>query len=232
MKTPNNINNFEEKLDYQLRKSGVMKRRVELTGTWWKNTTGVLLGNTIDGDLVILEETFPTGYKFFHKEHGMYVKLNKESSKYLETDAFCFYKALPAKQLKASDLISFIIGEIKPADISFILSVSFLITLLGLLTPFINKQIFYSVIPSGSKEDVVPVLILLLGAAFGTALFTIARNLIMTRIRDKINVNLFSAVVLRVFSLPTGFFKDYAAGELSTRVMGIAKLSKILSFFY
>ncbi len=139
----------------------------------------------------------------------------------INTDAFYFYRPLPAKKLNLLDLGRFMLQSISRADVVFMLGASLLVSLLGMFLPFMNKQIFDSVIPSGTKSDVLPVTALLIGAAVGSTLFGITRSIMLTRFRDKINLSVQSASMMRVFSLPAAFFKDYSAGELSSRVMSI-----------
>ena len=92
-----------------------------------------------------------------------------------------------------------------------------------------NKQIFDSVIPSGTKSDVFPVAGLLIGAAIGSAFFGISRNLLLNRFRDKINMSVQSAAMARIFSLPAVFFKQFSAGELASRAMSINQLCSMLT---
>jgi len=229
IQVPDGIEDLNAHLEYMLRPSGVMRRRVELTGKWWQDTTGVLLGKTREGDAVAILPAFPSGYMFYDRESGKRIKVNQKTASKLDADAFCFYRALPAKKLNLLDLSLFALKSINQADIIFVIGASLLVSLLGLFTPFVNKQIFNNVIPSGTKGDVFPVAALLIGVAVGSSLFGITRNLVLTRLRDKINFSVQSAAMARIFSLPAVFFKDYSAGELSTRAMSINQLCTMLS---
>lgn len=226
---PENLEDPNTRLEYMLRPSGVMRRHIELTGKWWQNTTGALLGSTKDGNTIAIMPAFPSGYTFYDAEIKKDVKVNHKTASKLNTDAFCFYRPLPAKKLKLSDLGQYILASISKSDIALVLGASLLVTLLGLFTPFMNKLIFNSVIPSGTKSDVLPVAALLIGAAAGSSLFGIARSLALGRLRDKINISVQSAAMARIFSLPASFFKEYSSGELSTRALSIHKLCLMLS---
>ncbi len=228
-RVPDEIEDINARLEYMLCPSGMMRRRVELVGEWWRDTTGVLLGSTKEGDAVAILPAFPSGYMFYDGESGKRVKVNRKTALKLDTDAFCFYPALPAKKINLLDLGLFALRSITRADIAFVLGASLLVSLLGLFIPFVNKQIFNNVIPSGTKSDVFPVAGLLIGVAIGSSLFGITRNLVLTRLRDKINLSVQSAAMARIFSLPAAFFKDFTAGELSTRAMSINQLCSMLS---
>lgn len=229
LKPPEEITDSNSRLEYMLRPSGVMRRRVELTPGWWKDATGAFLGSTADGTVLAILPGHPSGYVYYDAELGKRVRVNKKTARRLNRDAFCFYRALPARKLRLADLSRFILQSVTRADFAFVLAASLLVSLLGLFTPYINKQIFNSVIPSGTKSDIFPVAGLLTGAALGCAMFGITRSLVLTRLKDKIGLSVQTAAMARIFSLPASFFKDYSAGELSSRAMSINQLSAMLS---
>lgn len=226
---PENITEMPRQLEYMLSPSGVMRRRVELKGNWWSDAVGALLGSTVDGDVISLLPSGFAGYRYRDPGTGRIIKINKNTAKDIESDAFCFYRPLPAKKLRLLDLGRFTLESISQADIVFVIGASLLVSLLGMFLPFMNKQIFDSVIPSGTKGDILPVAVLLVGAAIGSILFGITRSIILTRFSDKINLAVQSAAMMRVLSLPAAFFRDYSAGELSSRVMSISTLCNMLS---
>ncbi|MGI6711866.1 MAG: NHLP bacteriocin export ABC transporter permease/ATPase subunit [Bacillota bacterium] len=226
---PESITDIQAQLEYMLRPSGVMRRRVELVGIWWKDAVGAFLGSTVDGDVIALLPGKFSGYRYQDPKTGKIIKINQKTAKMINSDAFCFYRPLPAKKLNLLDLGRFMLKSINEADIVFVLGASLLVSLLGMFLPFMNKQIFDSVIPSGIKSNVLPVTALLVGAMVGSAFFGITRSIMLTRFRDKINLSVQSASMMRVFSLPAVFFKDYSAGELSNRIMSITTLCNMLS---
>ncbi len=226
---PDTITDVHAQLEYMLRPSGVMRRRVELVGSWWKDAVGALLGSTVDGDVIAILPSGFAGYRYRDPHTGKVIKVNQETAARISSDAFYFYRPLPAKQLNLLDLGRFMVASISLADIAFVLGASLLVSLLGMFLPFINKQIFDSVIPSGTKSDILPVTALLIGAAVGSTLFGITRSILLARFRDRINLSVQSASMMRVFSLPAAFFKDYSAGELSSRIMSISTLCDMLS---
>jgi NHLM bacteriocin system ABC transporter ATP-binding protein len=121
------------------------------------------------------------------------------------------------------------LAQISAGDIVLLLTMCLAVSLLGLFTPFVNQQVFNNIIPSGTKGDVAPIAMLLIGAAFGTACFQISRNMILMRLKEKVAIAVQSAAMARLYTLPTAFFKQYAAGEISKRVMSINEMSVKLS---
>ena len=226
---PENLPDVNAELEYMLRPSGVMRRRVELVGEWWKDATGPLLGSTVDGDVVAIMPSRISGYEYLDPGTSQVVRLNSVTAKNLSRDAFCFYRPFPTRKLSLLDLGVFMLQSISRADVAFVMGASLLVSLLGMFLPFMNKQIFDSIIPSGTKGDVLPVAALLVGAAVGSALFGITRSIVLIRFRDKINLSVQTASMMRTFMLPAAFFKDYSAGELSSRIMSMNTLCNMLS---
>ncbi len=228
-KVPSEVTDLYTRLEYMCRPSGVMTRRVELLETWWNHTQGPLLGSTKTGEVVAILPVGFSSYAFFDPELGKTVKVNQETAKKLEVDAYCFYRALPTQKMNLFDLFLFILRSLTAMDVFFVLGISLLVSLLGMFLPFMNKQIFDSVIPSGTKGDLLPVAVLMVGATVGASLFTMARTLVLMRLRDKINIAVQNAAMARLFTLPVSFFKDYSAGEISERAMSINALSSMLT---
>lgn len=226
---PPELEELDLRLDYMLRPSGVMRRRVELKGRWWASTMGPLLGSTKAGDVVAILPAPTWGYYYLDPATGKKVRINRKTVERLEREAFCFYRALPAKRLTIFDLVVFVLRSLTVGDLLFVLLLSLLVSLLGLFTPFMSKQIFDSVIPAGTKSDLLSVAVLLIGATVGAALFSMTRTLALMRLRDKIGHSVQAAALARLFTLPVSFFKDYSAGEVSRRAMSINTLTEMLS---
>lgn len=228
-KVPNEITDLQARLEYMCRQSGVMTRRVELGGTWWTKTQGPLLGSLKTGEAAAILPGRFSGYTFFDAELGRKVKVDSKTASRLDGDAFSFHPALPAKKLNLSDLVLFSLRSLSAPDLLFVVGISLLVSLLGMFMPYMNKQIFDSVIPSGTKGDLLPAAVLMAGAAVGASLFNMARTLVLMRLRDKVTVSVQIASMTRLYTLPAGFFKDTSAGEVSKRAMSISVLSNVLS---
>ena len=123
----------------------------------------------------------------------------------------------------------FSLRSLSAPDLLFVVGISLVVSLLGMFMPYMNKQIFDSVIPSGTKGDLLPAAVLMAGAAVGASLFNMTRTLVLMRLRDKVTVSLQIASMTRLYTLPAGFFKDSSAGEVSKRAMSISVLSNVLS---
>lgn len=224
---PENITDLDSQLEYMLRPSNTMRRRVELRGKWWKDCTGCFLGSTKDGDIVAILPGKWSGY-YYKTPDGETVKINNQTAENINVDAFCFYNSFPLTSLKIRDLIKFMIANISCADVAFILSTTLIIQLFSMLTPQINSIIFNVLIPSGSDSLIIPVASMLLGVTVGTMLIGITKSIVMNRFQSRLTLAVNSAIMIRLFSLPTSFFKNYTSGELASRMGYIASLCQMI----
>ncbi|MCL2111984.1 MAG: NHLP bacteriocin export ABC transporter permease/ATPase subunit [Clostridiales bacterium] len=225
--TPETVTDAEARIEYMLRPSGAMRRRVELKGEWWKDCVDPFFGCTTDGDPVALLPGKMGGYHYRGVD-GTNVKINKESAKNIGEDAFCFYKPFALKKLRLTDLAMFMVKSLRVSDLVYVMAISLIVALLGLATPYVNSQLYGTVIPSGIKMNILAVGFLLVGTAIGAILFGVARSLALTRF-SMLFTRVENAAMMRVLSLPVTFFKDYAAGEVANRMQSLTSLCQIIS---
>jgi NHLM bacteriocin system ABC transporter ATP-binding protein len=226
---PDSIENLNDQLEYLLRPTGIMRRVVKLNGKWWRNAIGPMLGQTKDGDVTALIPTGLSGYAYFDYESGKKIKLSSKTAGRLKDEAYCFYQPLPLKELSLKDLIRYIVATLSRADLLLIALASLGVSLLGLFSPFATRLLFDKVIPSGSAGLLLPMTMLLIGVSISSIMIGIVKTLLMTRIQTKMNIPVQAAAMSRLLSLPAVFFKEYSAGELSTRLSAVSQLCQTLS---
>ena len=90
-----------------------------------------------------------------------------------------------------------------------------MITLVGMLMPKLNHILMNEVVRSGSSQLLAAVMSFMLFASIGSLVLSIVRQMLLSRINIKLNLNVQAAVMMRVLSLPADFFKKYSSGELN-----------------
>lgn len=226
---PEGIIELDDQLEYLLRPSGVMRRPVQLEGKWYEEAIGPLLGRTKAGAPVALLPHGLKGYTFFDWETGERVRVDRRTASGLDAAAIQFYRPLPAGKLGIADLLRFIAGTLSVWDVALAALAALAVTLVGLCLPAVNNVIFAQVIPAGDPGLLLPVAILLLGVTVSTVLFQITRSLTLERLQVKMDTTVQAASMMRLLALPTDFFKQYSAGELSSRVQNVQSLCATLS---
>ncbi|MEG0598271.1 MAG: NHLP family bacteriocin export ABC transporter permease/ATPase subunit, partial [Oscillospiraceae bacterium] len=209
---PDELIDLDEQLEYLLRPSGVMRRRVTLDGNWYQDAVGAFLGTLKTGGIVALLPHKLSGYTFFDYETGQTVKLDRKTAGLLEVNARCFYKPLPLRKLSISDLLRFVVGQLAPSDFVFVGAATLTVTLVGLLGPKLNNILFSSVIGEGSMRLFLSIAVMLLSAGVAKLLLETVKDIMLERLQTKAGAAVQAASMMRVLSLPAQFFKAYSAG--------------------
>ena len=225
---PKGVDSVSDQLEFLLRPSGIMRREVSLKGDWYKDSMGPLLGFFQDGSPAALIP-HGGGYRFFDWESARTVRLNKDTASRLKEEAFCFYKPLPLGRMTVRDLFGYIWGTLSAFDYMFLLCVTLAVTLLGLISPAITQLLYSYIVPSGQISLLLSLAVMLTGTTVSAALVGIVRQLALSRMETKLSVSVEAAVMARVLSLPASFFKQFSAGDLSSRMQGIGQLCAAIS---
>ena len=216
---------LEEQLKQILSPKGIMYRQVKLKGRWWKTAVGPMLGYDMEGKWVaLLPSRTKMAYTYTNKE-GRKVEVTDQSMKEdLKTTALCFFPALPMRKINMGDLLNFMVKAFTMNDILRLFLISALIAVLGMFLPYVNKQMFDTVIPNGTKSDIIPVASLLIGATMGGILFNLIRDWMLKRLKELVSIRIEPAVMARTFLLKAKFFMQYSSGELNERIMSVGRL--------
>lgn len=225
---PKDITDLGQQIEYILRPSGMMKRRIELVGEWWKDGSGAILAGKKNGEIVALIPSKWSGY-CYHDKFGKSVKINKKNAKEFSVDAFCFYRSFSQGPIKIMDLVKFMIKNISYLDVMFLIFIYLMVQFLGMIMPYITNLIYNIIVPSGSLGLLQTVSTTLLGITVGKILIKITQTSIKARLKGKLNLAVHSAIMMRLFSLPASFFKKRSSGDLSSRINQVAILCDIIA---
>ncbi|MDR1912937.1 MAG: NHLP bacteriocin export ABC transporter permease/ATPase subunit [Clostridiales bacterium] len=209
-------------------------RAVVLSGKWYKEDNGSLLGwlNTKSGekgDPVAIIQIGAGKYTIFNPKTQDYTKVTKENSETLYAQAEMFYRPLPMEKLNGKQILNFIIQSTGISDWVYILLLGVAGGLLGLLTPELTGIVFNTVIPEGGRGLLLQIGALLSVTALASFAFELTRAFAMQRISGKAEQGLQSAVWDRLLSLPVNFFREYTAGRLAMQAMGVSQIREALS---
>ena len=220
----------EEQLTGILRPRGIMMRDIQLTGEWWRECVGPLLGYAKDGRLVALVPTKTgLGYQYRQQDGTIRQVSHRVMAEELKPKAVTFTKALPLRPLKLKDLIAFTWSVVSGPNALLLVVCALVVVFLGMFTPMANKLIFDTVIPTGAAADLLPITGLLIGATVGTLLLTLTRNLYIIRIQHIIELHVQNAVMARTFLLSPTFFSKHSSGELTAKLQNVSVLASLVN---
>ena len=226
----NDLKTPEEQLTGILRPRGIMMRKIQLKGSWWKECVGPLLGHTKEGRLVTLIPT-SSGLNYqYHDKQGILHQIGRqEMEQELDEYALTFTKPLPLGKLGIKDLISYAWSVVSGPNVVMMVLVSLLVVLVGMFTPMVNKIIFDSIIPTGDTADLAPIVGLLIGTVICTLLLSFSRNMYIFRVKQIVELHTQNAVMARTFLLSPQFFSKNSSGELTMKLYNVSTLCGLIS---
>ena len=225
---PESISEPVEQLEYALRPHGIMYRTVDLTDGWFRDAYGPMLTRTEDGAPIALIPSRFYGYTYKDPDTGGPVKVNARTSKNISAKGIVLYKPLPQKKLSIADLILYMKDCITASDMVMLIAATFAVTLIGLVMPRITKALSGPVLESGSSRALIGASVCMVCVALSKQLITSVRGMIAKRFETKTSMAVQSAMMMRLLSLPAGFFRKYSPGELRSRAMSVSQLCSIL----
>jgi NHLM bacteriocin system ABC transporter ATP-binding protein len=209
--------------------SSVRKRQVALKGHWWKKDSGPLL---------VREEESPKwycalplrsgGYVLHDGSDGSTLAMNEDMASNLDGFGVSFYRSFDNVPLKPLGILKFGLHGLKN-DVITVLGMGILVGLLGIIMPIATGKIVESVIPSGHEPTLWIFGAALITAMISSTLFGLTRSIVQLRIEGKMDGAVQAAVWDRVLKLPVTFFRQYSAGDLSTRISAINTIRAALS---
>ncbi|MBR1771861.1 MAG: NHLP bacteriocin export ABC transporter permease/ATPase subunit [Lachnospiraceae bacterium] len=226
---PESLKTPEQQLDYSLRPHGIMRRAVELESGWYRDAFGPILAFTAGERLpVALIPGKLRGYSFKDPKTGQRTNVNLKNEALFEKEAICFYRPLPQKALKISDLLLYMKSCITMSDMIFVILMTFLVTLVGLVMPRIIQMLTGPVLASGKQSALIGIAISIVTVSLSSQLLSSVNNLATGRMNTKVSLGVEASMMMRLLSLPASFFRKYSPGELRSRSASISQLANML----
>lgn len=218
------------KLEDVARVSHFIIREVTLDSNWYHKDSGPMVAFLEEGrKAVALMPRGTGGYSAYEPETHQQVKVDESYSDRLEVKAYILYRPFPNKKLSLPEMFGFGMKESDTGDWIRFCILMLLGTLVGILLPMLNEQIYDKYIPMSFSAGVVQICAVLLACNIGNLSFTIVKNLSSLRGVTKMENAVMAACCERLFNLPESFFRDYKSSDLSDRVMKINRMFRIIA---
>ena len=210
------------------RASRIRTRRVALRGEWWRNDNGPLLAYTEETKHPVALLPMSAGYELLDSVEQTRLPVTEKVASILAPFAYTFCRPFPERMLTAWDLIKFGLHGCQN-DLVTIAFMGVAGGLLGTLIPLATGALFDSVIPGAVRGTLFQLSLALIVSALAAALFQLTRGIASLRLEGRLGVSIQAALWDRLLSLPVPFFRDYTAGDLTERAMGIDAIRQVLS---
>ena len=222
---PQNITTLEEQLEYLLHPQGMMFRKIHLKEGWQREAIGAFLGfRSSDGAPLALIPSGITGYRCYDTVSGDSFYVTKKSMSRIKTEAYCFYRPFPQSKISIATLFRHIISNLRLFDFILILGISLLTTGIGMLLPKLTNLIYGDVLDSRSVSALVAIALFMLCVRASMLIIKTGSSMISSCVQTRLKLSIESAVMMRILSLPTDFFREYSSGELSSRMQSVNSL--------
>ncbi|WP_374117785.1 NHLP bacteriocin export ABC transporter permease/ATPase subunit [Streptomyces sp. S07_1.15] len=208
--------------------SGFRTRDVRLTGSWWRDNSGPLVGYWSDnGDPVAL--LWRRGrYEAVDPASGERWRVGRDNAAEFDDRAVMFYRPLPDEPLPAWRLLLFSLRGTR-TDLRNLTLGGLVAVGLGTLVPLATGQVLGVYVPAAENGLIVQVSLALIISAVVAAAFMLLQNTAILRMEGRVEATLQPAVWDRLLRLPTRFFAERSTGELASAAMGISSIRKVLS---
>ena len=216
--SPNAVACMEQVQEQVLRPNGIMWREVLLKDRWYENADGVMQGTFADGRPVVFLPTGNGRYCYRDPETGKKIRITGANAGEFDRKATLYYRALPPRKIDRRDIRRFMMDSVSPPEIAAVAAATVLIILLGMLTPAMSRTLLTDVTRTRDLHLLMVILVILLAVTAAIFFITCIRQLILARVGTKVTIPLQAAFMMRVLTAKTGDLKQFAAGDLGTRI--------------
>jgi NHLM bacteriocin system ABC transporter ATP-binding protein len=209
--------------------SSVRMRMLVLRGDWWTQDSGPMVAFLEAGNApVALLPRARVGYEWFDPASDSSVRIDRKTAPRLSGIAYVFYRPFPHCSLTGAQvLISGLLGCGR--DLWVIALTGLLVSLLALVTPFATGIVFDSIIPGSERGQLLQTVALIVASAVAMIFMSLTRGYALLRVEGKLDFAIQAAVWDRLLNLPTTFFRQYSAGDLTYRSLAISQIRAILT---
>lgn len=225
-------NNFKEK-GYRLRDiaavSNLRVRQIALRGDWWTRDNGPLIAYTHEEQRPLaLLPTSLRSYDVFDPQTGERKPVDEKVVEDMYYFGHVLYRPFPNKLLNALDLLKFGLEQVR-GELRTVILLGSLVGILQIFVPIVTAFIFDEYIPRGDIGQLLQIGLVLIAITISAGLLQMALLFAFLRVETRIDADIQTAVWDRLLNLPTKFFREYTAGDLGSRAMGVSIIRRTLS---
>jgi len=209
--------------------SQVRYRPVTLDGTWWRQDCGCLLAfdQRDHRPRVLLPARRGHFYTVQDVAQKQAQRLDASGAAHLKPQALLFYRPLPDAPLDLLSVMRFT-ARGRSRDLLAMVLIGVVTALLALWLPWVMGRLIENVIPTADRAQLFTLISGLVIAAVVTALLGLHQQYLALRLGTQMELAAQSAIWDRLLKLPASFFRHYTAGDLASRIHGIAAMRQTL----
>lgn len=209
--------------------SKIRTRQIALRGTWWEKENGPILAYTYEEKSpVALLQAGQKRYELFDPRTQQHTPVDKNVAETLYYFGHVFYRPFPNRLLGAWDMLKFGLTHTR-RELRTVITLGTMIGLLQIIIPIVTAFVFDEFIPRGNIGQLLGIGLVLVAIAISSILLQMALLLSFLRVETRMDADVQAGVWDRLLMLPIQFFRDYSAGDLGSRAMGVSVIRRTLS---
>jgi ATP-binding cassette subfamily C protein len=238
---------FEPSIDAAARAAGLRSRKVLMSAHAWRSSGAPMLARVADrrrnprptdgsspdaAGWVALVPRFFGGYRIVAKDpqgaRALSWPLDEERASRLGPYAYTFHRVFAPKALDLRDLMAATLGG-DFRDLGIVLALGLLAALIGLLTPIATAKLIDGAIPAAAKGTIGEIIAGLAVAGISLIALETLRAIAVLRVEGRTGIATQAAILDRIISAPSRFFRRFASGDLSQRLAGVASVQRTVT---
>ncbi len=222
---------MEGQLEDILNHNGFYARDVTLSGRWFEDDSGPLLGfmeKPGTGREAVALLPGKKGYNLLSPVTGRKEPVTEKIAALLEEKGMQLYPPLPPGELGPLKLTMHSLRGCG-REMTLVIVMGLLGGLAGFGIPMAMSATVDKVISNGEHGMLWQIVLGLFMIVIGSATFELTKNIAMLRMETRAQVSLQSSMFGKLLKLPVDFFKQFPAGDLSNRVMAVDGIRQTLS---
>lgn len=208
--------------------SSVRTRDVRLSGRWWRENSGPLVGRREKDDAPCALLWRRGRYVAVDPVTGRRTPIGRANESTLAPRAVMFYRPLPERPIGLLPLLRFSVLGTR-AELPGLVVGGLVAVVLGALVPVATGQVLGTYVPDAETGLIVQAGLALIVTSVVSAVFMLMQNVAILRMEGRIEATLQPAVWDRLLRLPTTFFAGRSTGELASAAMGVSSIRRALS---
>jgi NHLM bacteriocin system ABC transporter ATP-binding protein len=209
------------------RLTGFGFRRVLLRDDWWRKDNGPLISHIAETHSPVALLPDGRGRTWLVDGNGE-TRVTAKIAETIEPEAFTFYRPTPP-EIRSLPGLARQIFRGAGGDLTAILAMGLLGSLLGTFTPIATGFLFEWVVPRAELGTLVAVIGGLALAALGGASFDLVKAIALVRLESRMEASMQPLIMQRLLSLPVGFFRNFGTGDLTDRVLAIQRIRHLIT---
>jgi NHLM bacteriocin system ABC transporter ATP-binding protein len=223
------VNRASDPLAMLSESAGFHSVSVHLEGDWWRRDQGPLLALMgPERKPVALLSVKPGIYDAVDPVTRRRLRVTADVAAQVARDARSFVRLLPRHPVSFRDVwangFHGLGADLRRLGLAMGLAGSVAFSM-----PLIIEQIIGTAVPEADRGALAILVGMMIAIALAGAGFSIVQSLALLRIEGRASARTQLAVFARMLRLPTDFFRNFTAGDLSVRVRGVEEMRQLLS---